>query len=147
MYLILLTLSPVIFFVQTLIHEGAHCLAGILFGGKILKFQPYPHKNNDGTWVMGSASYTLQNHTSVKEALTYMAPQIVDIMEYILLAVTYPILTVIPLLDTLYNIQAINPENDTAKYSKLLNISKNVPRIIGNSLIVIGILITLVQIL
>lgn len=49
-------LAPVEFFVSTAIHEGTHALAGVMVGGKVIEYKPYPHVGDDGVFRFGATT-------------------------------------------------------------------------------------------
>lgn len=61
------------FFLQTLVHEGAHAAMVLLSGGEVVAFKPWPHRHN-GRFYFGRVSWralSVEGRTAI-----YFAPSV-----------------------------------------------------------------------
>lgn len=64
------------FFLQTLVHEGAHAAVISLFDGELVTFKPWPHRHN-GRFYFGRVSWRIVTPLSVNaRTAVYFAPSV-----------------------------------------------------------------------
>lgn len=63
------------FFTWTVLHEATHALVTVLSGAKVLRFQPWPHRDGDGKFRFGST--TMDRRPS---SLNSVAPYLLDVL-------------------------------------------------------------------
>lgn len=71
------------FFLWAVVHEGAHAVAALAAGRKILAFRPYPHKL-DGQFYFASVTYD-----GPAGDFSHVAPYVVDVVAFAGAAVAF----------------------------------------------------------
>jgi len=67
-----------LWFVQNCQHEGAHCIAAILFGHKITSFRPWPGKTPAGHWSFAYMSHKGPDLSPKQRGIISAAPIVVN---------------------------------------------------------------------
>jgi len=65
----------VLWFPQTVQHEGMHAIAARHWGATITTFKPYRHKGTDGKWRWGAMSWEGGDYDDTARGLISIAPQ------------------------------------------------------------------------
>lgn len=71
------------YFLWTAVHEGAHALAVLITGGRVLTFKPWPHRV-EGIWFFGRMV-----RDGGKDTLVHLAPFVLDFVAFC--ALVYPV--------------------------------------------------------
>lgn len=96
-----------LFFLWNVVHEGAHALAAIASGRRIVSFKPWPHKEPDWGFVFGAVRFEGVNTTPI-----LIVPYVVDVLAYVGLALAFG-LTGNAILKTVFALALLCPVVDT----------------------------------
>lgn len=124
-WLIPVLLIPLFFF-WNVVHEGAHALAAIAAGRKIVSFKPWPHKDPELGFAFGAMHFEGVNTTTI-----LVMPYVADIVGYIGFMAAFWLLDysvartifvlalACPIADTMMGIQARYRENGTSDLARI----------------------------
>jgi hypothetical protein len=72
-----LSLAPAYFMLHTLLHESSHASVGVVLGGTLDVFKPYPHKGLDGNFVFGQIHFS--QISNFGHSISLLAPVAIDL--------------------------------------------------------------------
>ncbi|MEK9158622.1 MAG: hypothetical protein AAB673_01350 [Patescibacteria group bacterium] len=131
---------PGYFFLENLLHESSHALMAMSLGEEIDSFKPYPHRNEDGIFLLGGFVSSADHIPKRDTALVALAPYLTDTVFFVstdlLLSyhvieprsvgglIVYSVGMLAPFVDLVYNAHGFGKYNDFVIFSKAAGVNR-----------------------
>lgn len=131
---------PAYFFLENFLHESSHALMAKSLGEEIRSFKPYPHRSEDGVFLMGgfvtSVDHISKRDISLVSLAPYMTDTVIFVSTDLLLSynvveprsveglIVYSVGMLAPFIDLVYNAHGFGGYNDFVIFSKAAGVNR-----------------------
>lgn len=131
---------PAYFFLENFLHESSHALVAKSLGEDIDSFKPYPHRSEDGVFLLGgfvtSADHISKRDTSLVAIAPYLTDTALFVSTDLFLSynvvepksagglILYSVGMLAPFIDLVYNAHGFGSHNDFVIFSKAAGVNR-----------------------